>query len=174
MQDDRIHWNGQPIAVVLAETQEQADHAASLIRVAYEAEPPATTFEEARPNGASRQLVGASRQGRSATPRPRWPPRRISVDLDYRTPRHNHNAIEPHAVTVAWDGDELIVHDATQGVTAHGVDARAGLRNRGGAGPCDVALSWAAGSAARRCGSTTSWGGRVEARRASGQDHALA
>ena len=27
MQDDRIHWNGQPIAVVLAETQEQADHA---------------------------------------------------------------------------------------------------------------------------------------------------
>ena len=32
MQDDRIHWNGQPIAVVLAETQEQADHARSLIR----------------------------------------------------------------------------------------------------------------------------------------------
>ncbi len=32
MQDDRIHWNGQPIAVVLAETQEQADHATSLIR----------------------------------------------------------------------------------------------------------------------------------------------
>ncbi len=32
MQDDRIHWNGQPIAVVLAETQEQADHAKSLIR----------------------------------------------------------------------------------------------------------------------------------------------
>jgi xanthine dehydrogenase YagR molybdenum-binding subunit len=31
MQDERIHWNGQPIAVVLAETQEQADHAASLV-----------------------------------------------------------------------------------------------------------------------------------------------
>ena len=40
MQDDRIHWNGQPIAVVLAETQEQADHAKSLIRVTYETEPP--------------------------------------------------------------------------------------------------------------------------------------
>jgi xanthine dehydrogenase YagR molybdenum-binding subunit len=36
MQDDRVHWNGQPIAVVLAETQERADHATSLIRVAYE------------------------------------------------------------------------------------------------------------------------------------------
>ena len=33
MQDDRLHWNGQPIAVVLAETQEQADYAASLIVV---------------------------------------------------------------------------------------------------------------------------------------------
>jgi xanthine dehydrogenase YagR molybdenum-binding subunit len=36
VQDDRVHWNGQPIAVVLAETQERADHATSLIRVAYE------------------------------------------------------------------------------------------------------------------------------------------
>jgi CO/xanthine dehydrogenase Mo-binding subunit len=34
MQDDRVHWNGQPIAVVLAETQERPDHATSLIRTA--------------------------------------------------------------------------------------------------------------------------------------------
>ena len=27
MQDDRIHWNGQPVALVLAHTQEEADHA---------------------------------------------------------------------------------------------------------------------------------------------------
>ena len=36
MQDDRVHWNGQPVAIVLAETQEQAEHAQTLIRVAYE------------------------------------------------------------------------------------------------------------------------------------------
>jgi xanthine dehydrogenase YagR molybdenum-binding subunit len=47
MQDDSIHWNGEPVAIVLAETQEQADHAASLIEVAYESSPP-RTFEEAR------------------------------------------------------------------------------------------------------------------------------
>jgi xanthine dehydrogenase YagR molybdenum-binding subunit len=35
MQEDRIHWNGQPIAVVLAETQEQAGQAASLIQATY-------------------------------------------------------------------------------------------------------------------------------------------
>src|ERR1700722_15468221 len=47
MQDDSIHWNGEPVAVVLAETQEQADHAASLIEVVYESSTP-RTFEEAR------------------------------------------------------------------------------------------------------------------------------
>ena len=30
MQDNRVHWNGQPVAVVVAETLEQAEHAASL------------------------------------------------------------------------------------------------------------------------------------------------
>ncbi len=39
------------------------------------------------------------------------------VDATYTTPRHNHNPIELHAATVRWDGDDLIVHDATQAVT---------------------------------------------------------
>ena len=34
MQDDLIYWNGQPIAIVLAETQEQADHAGAVKVVA--------------------------------------------------------------------------------------------------------------------------------------------
>jgi len=38
------------------------------------------------------------------------------VDAVYRTPRQNHHAIELHAVTVAWEGDVLRVHDSTQGV----------------------------------------------------------
>src|SRR5271156_5175102 len=40
MQDDRVHWNGQPVAIVLAETQEQAEHAQTLIRVTYEEQSP--------------------------------------------------------------------------------------------------------------------------------------
>ena len=48
MQDDRVHWNGQTVAVVLAETQEQADHAARLIEVAYAAEPASLDFEAAK------------------------------------------------------------------------------------------------------------------------------
>ena len=117
MQDDRIHWNGQPIAVVLAGTQEEADHARSLIRATYEVEESATSFEEARAHARPSSFGGAPLTNESGDAEAALAAAPFSVDLDYRTPYQNHNAIEPHAATVAWDGDELIVHDATQGVT---------------------------------------------------------
>ena len=117
MQDDRLHWNGQPIALVLAESQEQADHAASLIRATYHAEPPVTSLEEGVARGLEparfqgeplHVVVGDAQAALAAAPR--------KVDAVYRTPRHNHNPIEPHAVTLAWTGDELRVHDTSQSV----------------------------------------------------------
>ena len=38
MQNAEMHWDGEPVAVVVAETLEQAEHAASLVRVEYEVE----------------------------------------------------------------------------------------------------------------------------------------
>jgi xanthine dehydrogenase YagR molybdenum-binding subunit len=117
MQDDRVHWNGQPIAVVLAENQEQADHACSLIRATYEAEPAVTGFDEAKARGTEQGAFAGNplgfQSGDAETVLAAAPHK---VDSTYTTPRHNHNAIELHAATLAWDGDELFVHDATQGV----------------------------------------------------------
>ena len=119
MQDPSIHWNGEPIAIVLAETQEQADHAASLIEVTYESAPP-RTFEQARAHARTPEsLVGQPVEVLVGDAEAALIDARRSVDLTYTTPRHNHNAIEPHAVTLAWDEDELIVHDASQGVKGH-------------------------------------------------------
>ena len=118
MQDDKVHWNGQPIAVVLAETQEQADHAKSLIRAAYEAEPAVTAFAQAKAAGrhpatfAGEPLtteINDAEAALAAAP--------CKVDETYLTPRHNHNAMEPHAATLGWNGDELIVHDCSQCVS---------------------------------------------------------
>jgi xanthine dehydrogenase YagR molybdenum-binding subunit len=133
MQDDLVHWNGQPIAVVLAETQEQADHARSLIRATYEAEPAVTAFADAKRQGLTlgvfqgeplEDVEGDARAALAAAP--------YRVDVVYRTPFYNHNAIEPHAVTVAWNGDELHVHDATQAVshTAWSLAEIFGLKER--------------------------------------------
>ena len=117
MQDDKIHWNGQPIAIVLAETQEQADHAKSLIRATYETEPSMTSFAAARAKGTSpgtfqgeplKLEIGDAEAALAAAPH--------RIDATYETPRQNHNAIELHAATLAWKGDELTIHDASQGV----------------------------------------------------------
>jgi len=45
MQDDRVSWNGQPVAVVVAETLEQAQYAASLLDVRYDAQTAALSFD---------------------------------------------------------------------------------------------------------------------------------
>ncbi len=117
MQDERIHWNGQPIAVVLAETQEQADHAKSLIRASYETEPAITAFAEAKAQGTEPGLfMGQPLQQAIGDAEATLAASAVSVDAHYSTPRHSHNAIEPHAATVAWHGDELIVRDASQAV----------------------------------------------------------
>jgi xanthine dehydrogenase YagR molybdenum-binding subunit len=117
MQDDRIHWNGQPIAVVLAESQEQADHARSLLRATYAEEPASTSFAAARLAGTEpgmfagqplKLAIGDAEAALAAAP--------VAIDVRYTSPGHNHNAIEPHAATLAWDGDLLMVHDATQAV----------------------------------------------------------
>ncbi len=60
------------------------------------------------PGPAAESEIGDAEAALAAAP--------VSVDASYSTPRHNHNAIEPHAATLAWIGDELIVHDASQAV----------------------------------------------------------
>ncbi len=118
MQDDRIRWNGQPIALVLAETPEQAQYAASLIVASYDEEPSVTSLADAKRRARRpepyfgdplRWEVGDAEAALADSPH--------AIDAVYHTQRQNHNAIEPHAATMAWVGDELIVHDCTQCVS---------------------------------------------------------
>ena len=115
MQDATIHWNGETVAVALADTQEQADHAASLVHVTYDRSEATTDFTAAKQNAHHPASVlgepavvsiGDAEKALAAAP--------VRVDSQYTTPRHNHNAIELHGATVRWDGDTLILHDATQ------------------------------------------------------------
>jgi xanthine dehydrogenase YagR molybdenum-binding subunit len=119
MQDDRIHWNGQPVALVLAETQEQADHAKSLIRITFAPEQAAIDFSEARERGTqTAEFMGQPLHDEVGDAERALQDAAVKVDATYTTPRHNHNPIEPHAVTVAWVGDTLRMHDAQQ-LVAH-------------------------------------------------------
>jgi len=117
MQDDKVAWNGQPIAVVLADTQEQADHATSLIRVSYENDAAATVFDEAKKDPKPGTFQGEPLQLKIGDAEAALAVAPFKVDATYRTPRHNHSAIELHAATLTWRGDHLIIHDATQAVS---------------------------------------------------------
>ena len=117
MQDDSIHWNGEAIAVVLADTQEQADHARSLIQATYAASPAVLDFDDASKHPRALQTIlgeppriehGDTETALAAAP--------VKVDLTFHTPRHNHNPIELHAVTLFWKQGELYIHDASQAV----------------------------------------------------------
>ena len=126
MQDDVVRWNGEAVAVVVAETQEAAEHAASLVQVSYAREPARLSFEALLPSARQpAHILGQPAQvtvGGDAEQALRGAA--VSVDETYRTPRYNHNAIEPHAVTAVWESDDrLTLHDSTQmlGQTAHSI-----------------------------------------------------
>ncbi len=118
LQDDRIHWNGQPIACVLAETQEQADHAVSLLRFTYMAEGSVTSLADAKADGIEPGLfMGRPLLNESGDAEGALAAAPFKVDQAYTTPRHSHNPIEPHAATIAWIDGGLMIHDASQMVT---------------------------------------------------------
>lgn len=114
---DEVFWNGQPVAMVVADSQEAADEAARLIRVDYVPLPAVTDFVAAQANAVQIKnnivMLGEAKVGE---PEEALAAAAVHVDNEYSTPPHNHNAMEPHATTAVWDGDSLTVYDATQNI----------------------------------------------------------
>ncbi|MEH2105686.1 xanthine dehydrogenase family protein molybdopterin-binding subunit [Nostoc sp.] len=114
LQSDKIFFNMQPVALVVAETYEQARYAARLVKVSYNTEPHTTDTE------AVRAFARVPTQG--PPPKPRGNPEEtmrtaaVKVEAEYRIPIEHHNPIEPHAAIAVWQGDKLTVFDKTQGV----------------------------------------------------------
>jgi xanthine dehydrogenase YagR molybdenum-binding subunit len=118
LQDDLVRHNGQYIALVVAKTLEQAIYAADLVRVAYEEEPAAASFDAALPHAFP--VTEANEGGGTPASYRRGDPVRAladaaaSIDRTYVIARENHNPIEAHATIAEWQGERLVVHDKTQ------------------------------------------------------------
>ena len=121
MQDAEVHWDGEPVAVVVAETLEQAEHAASLVRVRYDAERPQASFDELKAQAeVPPDVLGQDSEVKTGDAEKALSEAAVSVDNVYRTPRQSHNAIEPHATIAAWDDDgALTVFESTQFVSGY-------------------------------------------------------
>jgi xanthine dehydrogenase YagR molybdenum-binding subunit len=120
LQSDEIFWHGQPVAIVVADTFERARHAAALVEVAYDAKPAALTVAAERQRAyPPESIMGEPADITVGDPDGALKAAEVKVDRAYTTPRMNHNAIEPHATTVIWDGNSVTVHDATQFVAGN-------------------------------------------------------
>ena len=108
---DKIWFNGQPIAIVVADTFERATFAASLVNVTYEKESFSTDFEKNLSYAklpAREYLRGEANAYKKAE---------IQVESEYRLPIETHNPMELHGILANWESDDhLTVYAKTQGV----------------------------------------------------------
>lgn len=127
LQDDKIHYAGQPIALVVAGTADQAEHAGTLIKVEYEAAP-TLPFN---PSTAAHAIDPTVPPDSPLQTRLYWDPNAsvgdaeagirdaaIKIAQSYTTSDRHHNQMEPHA-TLAISGADgsLTLFETTQGIS---------------------------------------------------------
>ena len=108
---DKIYFKGQPIAMVIAETLEDAVYAASLVEAQYNMENFAVDFEKAQ---AAIPLTAAGKERGSAAA---WSNAPFTIEAEYTIKAEVHHPMEMHATIAEWTGaDTLKLYDKNQGV----------------------------------------------------------
>src|SRR5215475_13231441 len=116
LQNDRVRYAHQPIAVVIAETLEAATEGAVLLAPCYEVEPARMGLDAVEsfvppvvgPGFPTEVHYGDAEAGLTAAA--------TQIAATYETPAQYHNPMEPHAIVAAWNGDELSIDMPSQGI----------------------------------------------------------
>jgi xanthine dehydrogenase YagR molybdenum-binding subunit len=117
LQDDNVYWVGQHLGVVVAETFEQATHAASLVRVQYEAKPPLVSLADTTPVQPEKFIAREKLQAKRGDVNGALASASRKIDVVYSTPIENHNPIETTSTTAEWEApDRLLIHESTRGI----------------------------------------------------------
>jgi xanthine dehydrogenase YagR molybdenum-binding subunit len=110
-----VRFFDQAVALVIAESFEQARHAARLVRVSYDRQPGRFDLKAEQPHATKPQgdvddkpdtAVGDFATGFAAAP--------VKIDVTYTTPDQSHTMMEPHATIARWDGGRLTVWTSNQ------------------------------------------------------------
>jgi xanthine dehydrogenase YagR molybdenum-binding subunit len=121
LQDKNVFYNGQNVAVVVADTLQRAQDAAQAVRVRYDVGKAIVTMDSALHNAYEPKQFANGRakaDSRKGDPDAAMPKAAMRVDATYITPVEHHNPMEPHATVAQWDGDNLTVWTTTQGISA--------------------------------------------------------
>lgn len=119
LHSDRVLFDGQPVALVVAETFEAARDAASLVRMDYAVDQHCTELEKKR---SEAYVPPEKRSGVPPPPDPRGEAEEafsrapVKISRDYRLKPEHHNPMEMFASTCVFEGGgKLTIYDKTQG-----------------------------------------------------------
>jgi xanthine dehydrogenase YagR molybdenum-binding subunit len=127
LQDDAIHYAGQPLALVIASTVDEAEYAGTLIKVDYDSHPPVSFNPDTAKHAVDPKVAADS----PLQARLYWEPDASVGDADaaiaaaavqikqrYTTADRHHNQMEPHASLANWGADgSLTLFETTQGIS---------------------------------------------------------
>ena len=118
LQSDEVHFRGQFVAAVIAETPESARHAADLVRVEYQPAPHDVSFRADRKDLYAPKAVNAgyptdTDHGDAETA---FEAAEVKVDSTYTTPMEHNSPMEPHTTVALWEPPKLTLFDSTQSV----------------------------------------------------------
>ena len=120
LQDDRVHYRGQLIGGVLADSPEIARHAAALVTVTYDEAGHDTELRADHPGLYAPEEVNSGYETDTSVGdvETSLQQAEVTIDATYTTPHEHNNPMEPHATIATWDpsGPLLTLYDSTQGV----------------------------------------------------------
>jgi len=112
---DEIQHYHQAIAVVVAETFEQARAAANLVKVDYAEDKGAYDLAEAVKSAVKPKDAGGAPPDTAVGDFDgAFKSAAVTLDESYSTPDQSHSMMEPHASIAAWNGDEVTVWTSSQ------------------------------------------------------------
>ena len=113
-EDDKIYYWGQFVAVVVAETLEQARAAANAVKMEYDAETPDVRSDLSAEFNGKRES-----SWKRGDPDQALTTAAVTIDQTYVTPVETHNPMEMHGTVAVWDGDSVTLYESSQGVVNH-------------------------------------------------------
>jgi xanthine dehydrogenase YagR molybdenum-binding subunit len=122
LQDTQVHYFGQTIGLVVAESFEQARDAAALVKVIYEPKAALVTLESGMANAYQPQNVDqlpatwSIMESGVSSVEDVLRQAEVTLAQEYTNPIEHHNPMEPHATVAVWEEDRLTSYDATQWV----------------------------------------------------------
>jgi xanthine dehydrogenase YagR molybdenum-binding subunit len=168
LEDHAVHWLGQPVALVVAESEADARAAAAVVTVQVEGLPLVAGLAQSgevpfAPPEAGRLPADTQRGDPDAA----LAQSALQLSFEYSTAANHHQPLEPHASLALWEGDQLTLYTSTQAVFGtrrvvayslglHREQVRVVARHLGGGlgskGPLWWALSLRVAQAARQLG----------------------